>query len=225
VTPVNTTTPRPDPAADATVVPVARTRNRRGEGGRLRPQILAAAAELLDEGGTEEAVTLRAVARRAGIATPSIYAHFADRQAILLAIVRDAFTELARQLAEASGDPDPVVRLHAVCAAYLQYATTRPQHYRVMFGGLWNAARAVDADEITEDEAATLGQDVLGVLVAALQQCVAGGRSSSDDPYADAVALWLGLHGLAHQRTAASAFVWPDDVVDRIVAPLAHLQK
>jgi AcrR family transcriptional regulator len=56
-----------------------RVRNRRGQGGRLRTDIVTAAAELLDEAGTEQAVTLRAVARRIGIAAPSIYVTTAFR--------------------------------------------------------------------------------------------------------------------------------------------------
>lgn len=95
-------------------------------------------------GGSEEAVTLRAVARRAGIATPSIYAHFADRQSILLAIVQDAFAELSHRLAKSATAADPAVRLHAVCAAYLDFAATSPQRSRVMFAGVWSAAQALD---------------------------------------------------------------------------------
>lgn len=200
-----------------------RTRNRRGEGALLRPRIVAAAAELLDEGGSEAAVTLRAVARRAGIAAPSIYAHFADRQAILLAIVQEAFAELSEQLVAAATAAEPVARLHAVCTAYLDFAATRPQRYRVMFAGVWNVAQALDSGSISEAEAAALGQDALAVLVAGVQACADAGRSTSDDPSADAIALWLGLHGLAHQRTAATSFPWPPDITKRIITPLAHL--
>ena len=113
------------------VVPATsrRPRNPRGQGARLRADILGAAAELLEETGDEKAVTLRAVARRVGIAAPSIYAHFPDPQAILLAIVREAFADLLAHLqaAEAGAGPDPVARLRAVCAAYLDFADTRPQ--------------------------------------------------------------------------------------------------
>lgn len=201
-----------------------RTRNRRGEGGLLRPQILTAAAELLDEHGSEEAVTLRAVARRAGIAAPSIYGHFADRQAILVAVVTEAFTELQQQLEGAGSSDDPVADLHAVCAAYLAFADSRPERYRAMFGGVWNAARAVDESAVTGAEAAAFGQDALAVIAGCLRACADAGRSTSTDPGADAVALWLGLHGLAHQRAVARAFPWPDDIVERIISPLAHLQ-
>ena len=200
----------------------ARTRNRRGEGARLRTDILAAAADLLDETGDEQAVTLRAVARRVGISAPSIYSHFADRQAILLALAQDAFAELTERLSAAPG-ADPAARLRAVCAAYLDFAATRPQRYRVMFGGLWNAAEAVEQAAVTRAEVAELGQRALAILTGALAECAVAGVSASSDPGADAVALWLGLHGLAHQRAVSHAFPWPADIVDRLVGPLAHL--
>ncbi|GAA2703131.1 MULTISPECIES: TetR/AcrR family transcriptional regulator [Actinoplanes] len=200
-----------------------RERNRRGHGGRLRTDIVAAAAELLDEAGNEQAVTLRAVARRIGIAAPSIYAHFPDRQTILLAVVQDAFTELTDTLRAAIGADEAVTRLRAACAAYLDFAATRPQRYRVMFGGLWNAGDAVDGATVSATEATALGQDALAVLVTALDGCVAAGHSTSTDTTADTIALWLGLHGLAHQRTVAPGFPFPADIADRMISSLARL--
>jgi AcrR family transcriptional regulator len=200
-----------------------RTRNRRGEGSRLRDDILRAAAELLDDSGREESVTLRAVARRVGIAAPSIYRHFPDRESILLAVISRAFAELTERLRDgraAAGD-DPVQRLRAVCTEYLDFATARPQRYRVVFGGVWDASDAVAAGAVSEDQALALGQDALTVIADALQECAAAGRSASTDPRGDAVVLWLGLHGLAHQRAVLPNFPWPADVADRLVERLA----
>jgi AcrR family transcriptional regulator len=199
-----------------------RTRNPRGEGDRLRDDILAAATGILDGTGSEQAVTLRAVARRVGISAPSIYTHFADRDAILLALTRDAFAALTAHLREVDA-ADPVDRLLAVCDAYLDFAATRPERYRLMFGGVWNAAPAVERATISGDDVAALGQDALRLFVEALDACVRAGRSASTDAAADAVALWLGLHGLAHQRSVAGAFPWPADITTRLIRPLAHL--
>ena len=207
----------------------ARTRNRRGEGARLRGDILAAATSLLDEHGTEEAVTLRAVARQAGITAPSIYRHFADRQAILLGVVQDAFRDLASTLEAASGavrgaDESPAVsRLVAVCQAYLDFADQQPKVYRLMFGGVWNAEQAVDDGSLTAQDASSLGTRALELLRGCLEDCVEAGRSTSTDPHGDAVALWLGLHGLASQRVASPAFPWPDGIEQRLVTSLARL--
>ncbi|HEY0932305.1 MAG TPA: TetR/AcrR family transcriptional regulator [Trebonia sp.] len=208
----------------------ARERNRRGHGAELRADILIAARALLDETGNAEDVTLRAVARRVGITAPSIYAHFPGRQALLLALVQDSFEELRDQLqaaADGTSSPashgDPAERLHAVCTAYLDFAATRPQHYRLMFGGLWIAAEAISSSAASRDQVAALGQDALAVFISSMQACVAAGRSASTNPHADAIALWLGLHGLAHQRAVTVAFPWPADIADRLVTSLAQL--
>jgi AcrR family transcriptional regulator len=203
------------PAAEP---PRARPRNRRGEGGRLRAEILAAATELVDAGGDLRALTLRAIARRAGITAPSIYPHFLDRPAIVLDVVRQAFAELAGRiraaLAEAGGDPRH--RLYAVCRTYLEFARTHPERYRAMFGGTWNPTA-------TSGELAELGAEAMRLLAGCLADCVAAGQCTSTDPAADAVALWLGLHGLAHQRAVNTSFPWPEDIVQRIAFPLSHL--
>lgn len=201
-----------------------RARNRRGEGGRLRGDILAAASAILDETGDEQAISLRAVARRAGISAPSIYPHFRDRDAILLALTRDAFAALTEHLRTASTVAgDATGRLFSVCAAYLAFATDRPEHYRLMFGGVWNATKAVQTESITAEDAASLGQDALRVIIDALEACVEAGKAASRDTFADAVALWLGLHGLAHQRTLSASFPWPADITERLIRSLARL--
>lgn len=203
-----------------------RTRNRRGEGSRLREDILRAGVDLLDESGDEQAVTLRAVARRVGIAAPSIYVHFADRQAILHAIALEAFGELTSWLTAArdAAGALPADRLRAVGNAYLDFAAQRPQRYQVIFGGVWNSRTAVAAGQLTEEQADVLGADTLGVFAGCLVDCAADGSSTTTDPATDAVALWLGLHGLAHQRAAAPSFRWPADIAERLVSALAHLR-
>ena len=218
-----TTTDRRTPAVTDSQSP--RQPNRRGEGVRLRSEILAAAAKILDATGDENAVTLRAVARAAGISAPSIYAHFPNRQAILLAVVEDAFSELTDHL-RAAADPeaDVTAQLLATCDAYLAYATRQPQRYRIMFGGVWSAAAAISTSAITAADVADLGQNALHVLRTRLRACIDAGTSTSTNAEDDAVALWLGLHGLAHQRAVSTAFPWPSDIAERVIGPLAQLR-
>ncbi|MBD0693282.1 TetR/AcrR family transcriptional regulator [Streptomyces sp. CBMA123] len=204
--------------------PPSRPRNRRGEGARLRDDIVAAAVELLDETGTETAVTLRSVARRVGIAAPSIYRHFPDQPAIMLAVVRQAFDELEAELraAQDAAGEDPRQRLLALCHAYLGFSENHPERYRTMFGGVW--VPALQDTAVTAEEMSSLGQASLQLLAEALTGCVAAGLATSDDPFADTVALWLGLHGLAHQRAVTVAFSWPPDIAERLITTLAHLK-
>lgn len=202
---------------------IPRARNRRGEGGRLRDEIVAAAAGLLDETGDEHAVTLRAVARRVGVAAPSIYRHFPDQPSILLAVVRGTFAELEAALGAAleGAGTDPRRRLHAVSDAYLDYAREHPGRYRTMFGGVWMPDLSQSA--LNENDLVSLGDPTLDMLTGALTSCIAAGIATSTDPAADAIALWLGLHGLAHQRASTVSFPWPADIVTRLVTALAHL--
>ncbi|MFS8199479.1 WHG domain-containing protein [Streptomyces sp. CWNU-52B] len=206
------------------ITPRVRPRNRRGEGDRLRVEILAAAAELLEADGDERAVTLRAVARRAGIAAPSIYPHFADQPALMLQVMRQAFDELAawiRSALDEAGE-DPQERLRTVCRAYLDFARDHPERYRVMFGGN-RTPFAADCDPATLCDPGTLGAEAMRMLTDCLADCLAAGDCTSTDPAADAVALWLGLHGLAHQRAISPSFPWPADIVHRVAFPLSHL--
>ncbi len=89
-----------------------------------REAIVAAATALVDR---DHAVTLRAVSREAGLPTSSIYPHFPDCPAILLAVSHAAFAELSAAVLAA---PD----VHAAGLAYLDFAALHPRRYRVMFG-------------------------------------------------------------------------------------------
>jgi AcrR family transcriptional regulator len=200
-----------------------RSRNRRGEGRLLRAEILAAATELLDAGGDERAVTLRAVARRVGITAPSIYPHFPGQPAIVLAVIQQGFAELADQIRSAihaAGD-DPRLRLDAACNAYVDFAGSHPERYRTMFGGIHNPGGNHHGG--ISDDPAALGAEAMRILTDTLTDCVAAGRSTSTNPGADASALWVGLHGLAHQHAVTTSYPWPADIVHRIAAPLSHL--
>ena len=102
----------PDGAAEA------RVRNRWGHGERLRTEILAAAGQLLGELGTVDGLTLRGVARRAGIAPASIYTHFADRAALIDALLVCEHERVAGLMlrASAAANPDMVrAQLYAFC--------------------------------------------------------------------------------------------------------------
>jgi len=201
----------------------ARRRNPRGEGSRLRQDILDAAAEILEETGREDAVTLRAVARKVGIAAPSIYAHFDDREAILDGLVEEGFRRFTAMLeAAGAGLGDPVDRLFAGCRAYLAYAAKQPSRYAVLF----HHPHLRDRDRGVDPEVLAQGAAALDVLVRAISDCAAAGESASEDHFATAVAVWVALHGLATLRAVTSAsFPWPDGdrLVTDIVGRLARL--
>ena len=185
------------------------TRNRQGEGSRLRADILAAASHILETTGSDDAVTLRAIAREAGITAPAIYAHFPDRESIRFTVIETTFAELAAALqAAAEAHTHPVERLRAVCRAYLDFAVERPHHYRILFER-HRAARG-GAGPGAPDVQSIVGADAFGVLLQAAAACIASGDSTADAPTETATRLWVGLHGQATLRSSLPWFPWPD---------------
>jgi AcrR family transcriptional regulator len=203
---------------------IARERNRRGEGARLRDDILAGATELLEQTGSEEAVTLRAVARQVGISAPSIYAHFADREAIVDAIVNGAFSDFNAAIQAASDaavrtGAGPLARLRAGCAAYLRFAAERPNRYKLLF----------ERRDLIGDGSGPIPlirTEGFRLLVTSVQACIDAGISTSDDPARDATAIWVALHGFATLHSSLPGFPWPDTdtMLDRIVDGLAQIR-
>ncbi len=185
---------------------MTRERNRRGEGSKLREEILAAAADLLERDGNEDAVTLRAVAREVGISAPSIYGHFDDREAIVATVIDSVFTDFVAALRAAIvGVDDPVQRLRRIGRAYLAFAAQRPRRYRLLF----------DRRDLERDDRprADVRRDSFGVLADALQACVDAGRSTSIDVLGDATSMWTSLHGFATLRAGVTQFPWPTETI------------
>ncbi|HEY1701836.1 MAG TPA: TetR/AcrR family transcriptional regulator [Trebonia sp.] len=114
-----------------------RIRNKWGQGDRLRGEILAAAGEELGELGTVEGLTLRGVARRAGIAPASVYTQFADKAALIRDLLAHEHGQVAglMETAGAAADPaDPAARIGAELEAFCRYSLANPGLYRIMFG-------------------------------------------------------------------------------------------
>ncbi|GAA5144787.1 TetR/AcrR family transcriptional regulator [Pseudonocardia eucalypti] len=106
--------------------PMTRTRNRWGEGDRLRAEILDAASRLLSELDNEDGLTIRGVARATGIAPASIYSHFADRAALLDGLLDHEIERMRELIAGADG-------ARAQLRAYCDFAVAHPGHYRILF--------------------------------------------------------------------------------------------
>jgi AcrR family transcriptional regulator len=209
-----------------------RRRNARGQGGKLSADIEAAALALIDRTGSPESVTLRAVAREIGIAAPSIYPHFADREAIVLAVVARLFDELAAAIragVAASGD-DPVDQLVAGCEAYVRFGLAHPARYGVLFSSARPAATAEYCRPVVIGPGGRpvleFGAEAFALLVDAIAGCVAVAASSSTDVVADGTAVWVALHGTVTLRTALPRFPWPEPpaaFVRQLVLPLAKI--
>jgi AcrR family transcriptional regulator len=177
--------------------------------GDLRAACLRAALELLEEGGSG-ALSLRAVARRAGVAPSAPYRHYADRDALVSAVAAIGYRQLAEHLAAASPAPQTPEDLAAVAVAYVQFALQRPALFRVMF------SEPCDRDS-SERVAATTA---ISAYVAALVSKSFPGA----DRQALSTAVWALVHGLAFLHLDGKLSpADPDSVAQRVRAAVCAL--
>ena len=198
----------------------ARRRNRRGEGDRLREEIVTAASQVIAETGDDSALTLRGVARRLGIAAPSIYRHFADADELKMAVVQRSFADFAaaRDAASRDGD-DPAAALLARCRAYTGFALANPGPYRYLF-----SQNAPTGDPARPPVSLPTFQ-ALANSIGRCQQ--AGLARAGDDPHWLAAQVWAALHGLVLLRLNAPGFPWPgplEEMASQAVARLIGLE-
>jgi len=171
-----------------------RRRAKRGEGERLRAEILAAARELLAETQDADALTVRSVADRVGVSTPSIYLHFADKAALLDAVCEAVFADLDSQM-EAAGaeseDPFEGLRLRGV--AYVRFALANPEQYRLAMMTMPGRHDLGKTALMYED--IVVGQ-TYGNLIGAVQRCIdVGVFAPGTDAQTVATTLWAAAHG------------------------------
>jgi AcrR family transcriptional regulator len=200
----------------------ARRRNAKGEGDRLRHDIVSAATALISEHG-QQGLTLRAVARQAGVTAPAIYGHFDDLADIRRAVVEDAFAQFAAFLALRARDcADPAERLTALCHAYVEFGLSRPQQYSVMFG----PAAAPPASRAAKSIEGMPGAEAFSLLLNGIGECLLEVAPTSEPPVEAAMAVWVGLHGYVGLRIAAPDFPWPerDALLDALIQRLAGLR-
>ena len=119
------------PEQGATGQRTTRQRNPRGQGERLRDDIIEAASKLLADPASPP-LTLRAVAREVGVAATSVYLHFDSIESLIVAVADRRFGELVK-LQDESQDPDPCQAVRAGCLAYCEFGLEHQGQYLLMF--------------------------------------------------------------------------------------------
>ncbi|MBK5306393.1 MAG: TetR/AcrR family transcriptional regulator [Frankiaceae bacterium] len=189
-----------------------RPRSARGKGAELRGEVLRAAMDLLTETGEEDAVSLRAVAQRVGVSVPSIYLHFADKQALLDAVCEEVFEALHAQMRAAAADAqDCFDGLRRQGIAYVQFAVANPEHYRIVLMRKHAASGGDHADLV-------MASSSFREFVASVQDCVDAGVFEGDAE-ALALRLWAAAHGVAALLVAKPYFPWPplEDYIEQTI--------
>jgi AcrR family transcriptional regulator len=163
---------------------------RRYHHGDLRRVILEASLELIREGGVA-ALNLREVARRAGVTHGAPHFHFADKNALLVAIAEDGFRMLRESMLRAQVDAStPVARFEACGRGYVAFAIANVAHFRVMFD-------RSPADATRYPTLAQASAQAFQVLVDAVLECQAAGEAPQGDPTPILITSWSAAHGLS----------------------------
>jgi AcrR family transcriptional regulator len=156
--------------------------------GDLRAALVAQATAILRKEGPE-ALTLRAVARAAGVSEAAPYRHFANRRELVAAVAAAGFRRMQEAMTAAmqQGGREG---LRGVARAYVRFALDNPAEYRVMFGS--EVAKTDDLPELRDT-----GRAVLGFVAHGMGMLQQAGLIGPGDPHLMAVVTWAQLHGLA----------------------------
>jgi AcrR family transcriptional regulator len=164
--------------------------------GDLRNALLAAARQLVVEAGID-GFGLREVSRRAGVSHTAAYNHFANRSALVEALVVEAFARLEVTLRHAqaralAANRSALERLRDVGVAYVLFAFEHPAEFRFMFRPeLCPNPAPADARAI-----AATARDAYAPLVESIAACLEAGTLAGD-PETLALTAWSSVHGLA----------------------------
>jgi AcrR family transcriptional regulator len=160
--------------------------------GDLQRALIEAGLAIVERDGVE-ALSLRAVARFAGVSHAAPYHHFRGKAELLAAVAAAGFEQMVVAIgteARRAQAIDPMDQLRAVGRGYIWFAVSRPSVFRLMFRP--ELTRPSDHERLQAAEAAAFGT-LLETIVAAQQSRQLPGR----DPRPLAAFAWSGVHGLA----------------------------
>lgn len=194
-----------------------RTPNRRGQGLRLREELIEAASRLLAGPPADEPLSLRAVAREVGVAPQSVYLHFSDRTGLVRAVIDRRFGQVQQVIDEALAEADgPDQQLRSVCLAFCRFGLEHPGHFKLLFQHRATGEMGIEYDR-------SPGSSVFDTLVEAVRRCIEGGDDPRADAFATAMTIWAALHGIVSLRLSKPGFPWltVEELVDRTLSGLA----
>lgn len=193
--------------------PAGRTRNPRGQGARLRTELLDAAAELMSRHGSIDKVSVRAVAAEVGVSPTAVYRHFDNHSDLLWSSVKHCFSEFSAAMLEAQASTDDIYdKLRRSGDAYVRFATEQTGKYRVMFANRVELPPAEEPVGIAAFE--NLVDQIRAILV---------DRGDAREPRFVAAQVWTWIHGIVDLLGShPDDDMWPstDELLDEMVVRL-----
>ena len=195
----------------------SRPRARRGEGEKLRDDLLDATERLMIETGRADAVSIRAIADAVGVTPPSIYLHFPDKDSLILAVCERHFETFDSVIEQAgTSTDDPVESLRRRGRAYVRFGLENPEPYRILFMTPTNGAERPDA-------LSGAGGRAFQHLVEAVQRAIDAGAFRRVDPVLAATGVWTAFHGVTSALISMPGFPWPD--VEALIDHICDIQN
>lgn len=162
-----------------------------------RDKVLQAARQIYLREGLA-GLSMRKVAKDAGITATAIYRHFEDKQALLMSVVAQGSHLFMQYLSRGLKGKSAVERLELSGLGYLDFALEHPGYYRIMFmfsqrdSGLERLCA-----QTAEDFAPTFQ-----FLVDRVRECMEEEIIAPKDPESTAATIWASCHGLVSLRLA-----------------------
>ena len=158
--------------------------------GDLKNALIEAGIKILSKEGAG-GLSLRKVAKQAGVSHSAPYAHFTDKQSLIAAISTEGFKQLYAELDAAilSYPSDPKQQLMEGAWAYVQFAINNTDAFKIMFSGVLEKER--DYPSFVEISHKTFER-----VVDIVKSCQEAGVLHSAPPEIMAVAVWGQLHGI-----------------------------
>jgi AcrR family transcriptional regulator len=178
----------------------------------LRTEIIEATLRLLEELRDDEALSMRAVARAVGIAATSVYIHFPDRDALVLAALEVCHRELMEAVEKAdAAEDDPVAKLAARLRHLGTWVLEHPGLYKVLHESTINQRNDMAFKR-------QLGERT----TAAVRRCMEAGLVPAGDPVLVSLDLRAAVQGAASMRINQPDLPWPSltEQIDRFVVKL-----
>jgi AcrR family transcriptional regulator len=158
--------------------------------GDLKNALIHAGIEILSKEGVS-GLSLRKVAKRAGVSHSAPYSHFPDKQSLIAAISTEGFKQLYNELdaAVSSYAGDPKRALQEGAWAYVQFAINHTDTFKIMFSDVLEKEREYPAF-------VEISHKSFERVVDVVRACQDIGILRSTPPETMAVAVWGQVHGI-----------------------------